>query len=158
MDTLEIKKYPDAVLRKKCEVINEVTSKEIELFDKMLHTMYAFKGIGLAGPQVGVLRRIIVADIGTSPVKLCNPAVVKTKGEDKMTEGCLSLPEINIEIKRPFEAVVVGLNERGKVIEIKAKGLLARVLQHEIDHLNGKLIIDYAGLWKKIMLKLKFKN
>ena len=158
MSILEIKKFPDSVLRKKCESIEEITPEEVELFNGMLSTMHIFKGIGLAASQVGILRRIIVADIGEGIVKLANPSVVKVKGSDRMVEGCLSVPDVNVEIKRPFEIVVVGLDEKGKVIEVKAKGLLARVLQHEIDHLNGKLIIDYAGLWKKMALKSKVKK
>lgn len=156
MGHLEIVKYPDSVLRKKCKPVAEITQKEIELFNEMLHLMHTYSGIGLAAPQVGIPFRIFVTDIGEGKlIKLANPSIVKTKGGDKMAEGCLSLPEINVEIKRPSEIVVVGLNESGKVVEIKAKGLLARVIQHEIDHLNGKLIIDYAGMWKKMQLKSK---
>ncbi len=153
---LEIKRYPESILRKKSAQVFEVTPKELKLFEDMLLTMYTFGGLGLAAPQVGNSVQIIVADIGEGAIKLINPRVVKSKGEDKLTEGCLSLPDINVEIKRPYEIIVEGLNEKGKRIEIKAKGLLARVIQHEIDHLKGRLIIDYLGLIDKMRLfKLK---
>ena len=118
----------------------------------MLLTMYTFNGIGLAAPQVGSSFQIIVADIGEGVVKLANPRIIKSKGEDRLAEGCLSLPDINVQIKRPYEILVEGLNDKGQRIEIKAKGLLARVIQHEIDHLRGRLIIDYLGLIDKMKL------
>jgi peptide deformylase len=149
---LEIKRYPDAVLRKKCIHVPEVTPKEVKLFEDMLLTMYTFNGVGLAAPQVGNLVQIIVADVGEGAVRLINPRIIKSKGEDKLAEGCLSLPDINVEIKRPYEILAEGLNEKGQHIEIKAQGLLARVIQHEIDHLKGRLIIDYLGLIEKMKL------
>ncbi len=149
---LEIKKYPEAVLRKKCIYVPEVTPNEVKLFEDMLLTMYTFNGVGLAAPQVGNPVQIIVADVGEGVVRLVNPRLIKSKGEDKLAEGCLSLPDINVEIKRPYEILVEGLNEKGEHIEINAKGLLARVIQHEIDHLKGRLIIDYLGLIEKMKL------
>jgi peptide deformylase len=157
MEPLEIKKYPDSVLRKKALEVKEVTDEEVRLFEKMLFTMRHFAGIGLAAPQIGIARNLIVADTDEGAIKLANPVILKTKGSDKMEEGCLSIPGVGVVIDRPDEIVVSGLNELGKVIEFKAQGLLARVLQHEIDHLKGKLIIDYVGLLEKMMLfKLKF--
>ena len=148
----EIKKYPESILRKKSVQIPEVTPNEVKLFEDMLLTMYTFNGIGLAAPQVGSSFQIIVADIGEGVVKLANPRIIKSKGEDRLAEGCLSLPDINVQIKRPYEILVEGLNDKGQRIEIKAKGLLARVIQHEIDHLRGRLIIDYLGLIDKMKL------
>lgn len=149
---LEIKRYPEAVLRKKSVLVGEITPKETKLFEDMLLTMYTFNGVGLAAPQVGNPVQIIVVDIGEGVIKLINPRIIKSKGEDKIAEGCLSLPDINVEIKRPYEVLVEGLNEKGERVEIEAKGLLARVIQHEVDHLRGRLIIDYLGLIDKMRL------
>lgn len=152
---LDIKKYPDKILRSKCQVVEEITENEIRIFEMMVYTMQYFGGIGLAAPQVGIPSRLIIAGVGNRIVKLANPQIIETKGRDKMAEGCLSIPNIRVEVKRPYEVVIEGINEKGKLIQIKAKGLLARVLQHEIDHLNGKLIIDYMGIFGKLKLKLK---
>ncbi|MCD6583739.1 MAG: peptide deformylase [Candidatus Omnitrophica bacterium] len=153
MQVLEIKKYPDKVLRKKCEEIEGVSSYEKELFSKMLFTMRCFQGIGLAAPQVGLLKRLIVVDIGEKEIKLANPKILEVKGEDALVEGCLSIPQAQVEVKRAYEVVVEGLNEKDELVQIKARGLLARVLQHEIDHLDGKLIIDYLPFWRKWKFK-----
>jgi len=120
--------------------------QEVELFENMVFTMRAFNGIGLAAPQIGMSRQLIVVDTGESIIKLANPQIIQAKGNDKMVEGCLSIPGADVEVKRRYKITLKGLNEKGKTIEIKAKGLSARVLQHEIDHLKGKLIIDYSGL------------
>ena len=154
-DILRIKKYPDPILRKKSGLVHEITPKEQKLFEDMLLTMEISGGIGLAAPQIGHSKQIIVINIDKDILKMANPKILKSKGTGKMVEGCLSVPEMNIEIKRPDEVVVGGLDEKGRYIEIKAKGLLARVLQHEIDHLNGKLILDYTHLLKKILYTRK---
>lgn len=153
---LEIKKYPEKILRKKCQPVEEITEREITLFNDMLYTMCHSSGIGLAAPQIGINQKLIVAniDVGEKPLKLANPEVIKVKGKDKMGEGCLSIPGVMVEIERPNEVIVKGLNEEGKIVELKAKGLLARVLLHEMDHLKGKLIIDYMGFWQKIKFNL----
>ena len=153
----EIKKYPDSVLRKKCVAIEEVGTREQELLAGMVLTMRAFAGIGLAAPQIGISRRLIVADIGDGVIKLANPEIVMVKGRDKRAEGCLSVPALEADIERSYEIIVKGLNEEGREREIKARGLLAKVLQHEIDHINGKLIIDYLSLLGKLRLKTKKK-
>jgi peptide deformylase len=149
---LQIRRYPETILRKRSVQIPEITPKEIKLFEDMLLTMYTFHGIGLAAPQVGSSVQIFVADIGEGPIRLVNPRIIKSNGQDKQSEGCLSLPDLNVDIKRPYEILVEGLNEKGEHIEIKAKGLLARVIQHEIDHLRGRLIVDYLGLIDKMKL------
>jgi len=154
MDPLIIKTYPENVLRTKSKDIIEVTEREKTLFEKMLYTMRQVSGIGLAAPQVGINQRIIVIDIGQGPIKLANPEIIKAKGADVMEEGCLSVPGALVDVRRPSEVIVKALNEQGKIIEIKADGLLARVLLHEIDHLNGKLIIDYMNFLKKLKFKL----
>lgn len=158
MEPLVIKKYPDKVLRRKCILVKKITEKEKELFRKMFFTMRHFCGIGLAAPQIGISKRLIVADVEGKTIKLANPKIINIKGSDNMLEGCLSVPEVAIDIKRPYEVVVKGLNDKGGNVEIKANGLLARALQHEIDHLNGKLIIDYMGVFRKIKFHRKEKS
>ncbi|MCD4780706.1 MAG: peptide deformylase [Candidatus Omnitrophica bacterium] len=158
MFIFKIEKYPEKILRKKCLPIESVTEKEKDIFQKMLHTMHHFKGIGLAAPQVGIARKIIVADIGEGAVILVNPQVIKRKGNDELEEGCLSIPQAQVNVLRSYKIMVKGLNEKGESQEINAKGLLARVLQHEIDHLEGKLIIDYLFLWKRINFEINRKR
>ncbi len=158
MEPLAIKKYPDKILRKNCIELEEITDKEKELFEKMLFTMKHFCGIGLAAPQIGISKKLIVAEVDEYAVKLANPEIVKIKGTDNMKEGCLSIPDMGVDIERSYEAVVKGLNENGQIVEIKAKGLLARVLQHEIDHLYGKLIVDYLPLREKLKFQMKIRR
>ena len=158
MEPLVIKKYPDKILRKKCVPVEKVTEKEKELFEKMLFTMKHFCGIGLAAPQIGISKKLIVAEVKERTIKLANPEIIKIKGTDNMIEGCLSLPGFSVDIKRPYEVIAKGLNEKGQIVEVKAKGLLARVLQHETDHLQGKLIIDYMSLLEKVKFKLRNKG
>jgi len=159
MEPLKISEYPDSILRKKCAVIERVTDSEAAILKEMLFTLRHFAGIGLAAPQIGISKSLIVADIGEGAVMLANPVILRAKGSGKMDEGCLSLPGVSVNIDRPDEILVGGLNEKGNPVEIEAHGLLARVLQHEIDHLKGKLILDYVGLLEKmIMFKTKFKK
>ena len=158
MESLAIKKYPDKLLRKQCLPIEKITEKEIKLFGNMLFTMEHFSGIGLAAPQIGVLERLIVAEVEGRIIKLANPEILKTKGADNMKEGCLSVPDLGVDIERSYEATIKGLNEKGQTVGIKAKGLLARVLQHEIDHLYGKLIVDYLPFWEKFEFRIKVKR
>jgi peptide deformylase len=143
MNSLVIQKYPNSILRKKCVCVSEITEKEKDLFEKMLFTMRYFCGIGLAAPQIGIAKKMIVAEADSRIIKLANPQIVGIRGSDSMAEGCLSVPDIAVDIKRATDIIVRGLDEKGKIVEIKANGLLARVLQHEIEHLKGKLIIDY---------------
>ena len=152
MEPLKIIKYPDDIVRKRCALVDKITESEIKLFKDMLFTMRYFKGIGLAAPQIGVNKSLIVADIGYGVIQLANPKILKMEGFVKWEEGCLSVPGAIVAIRRPDEIVVSGINEKNKAIELRARGLLARVLQHEVDHLNGKLIIDYLGLLGKIKL------
>lgn len=151
-----IRKYPDKVLRKNSIEVEEITDKERELFEKMLFTMKHFYGIGLAASQTGISKKLIVEEVGDRTIKLANPRIIDIRGSDNMAEGCLSVPDITVDIERSDKIIVGGLNEKGQTIEIKANGLLARVLQHEIDHLKGKLIIDYMDVLEK--LKFKFKK
>jgi len=149
MIPLVIKKYPDKILRKNSVEVAKITNKERELFEKMLFTMRYFCGIGLAAPQIGISKKLIIAETEDRVVKLANPEIIYTRGAGNMREGCLSVPSITIDIERPDRIIVEGLNEKGQTVEVKASGLLARVLQHEIDHLKGKLIIDYMNTFER---------
>ena len=154
MELLEIKKYPQKILRKKCKSLNQIREREKTLFEQMLYTMRYFSGIGLAAPQVGIPERLIVAEVKGEVIKLANPEIIKTESADSMEEGCLSVPDLGVDIERPYEAIIKGLNEDGQIVELKTKGLLARVLQHEIDHLCGKLIVDYLSFWERLKFRI----
>ncbi|MFA5167353.1 MAG: peptide deformylase [Candidatus Omnitrophota bacterium] len=148
MNILRIRQYPDPVLRRKCLSVAGATDKERKLFEQMLFIMRRFKGIGLAAPQVGISQSLIVADIGKGAIRLANPTLLKIQGSDEAEECCLSIPGARILVNRPAEVIVGGLNEKGKSVIIEAEGLLAKVLQHEMDHLEGRLIIDYLNFSK----------
>ncbi|UCB57764.1 MAG: peptide deformylase [Candidatus Omnitrophota bacterium] len=154
---LKIVKYPDKILREPSLRVSKITEKEIKLFQDMLLTMRNFSGIGLAAPQVGINQRLIVVEVDGGILKLANPEVIKAQGKEQMEEGCLSAPGVLVNVERPYEIIVRALNEENKIIEISAKGLLARAILHEIDHLNGKTIIDYMTLLKKLRFNLTNK-
>ncbi|MDH5661934.1 MAG: peptide deformylase [Elusimicrobiota bacterium] len=139
-----IRLYGDPILRRKSREVKEIDGNIRKLIDNMAKLMYQNKGLGLAAPQVGILKRVIVADVGDGLVSLVNPRILWRQGKDTMSEGCLSIPVINLEIKRSKEVIVEGLTKEGEKVQLGAVGLLARVLQHEIDHLDGILIIDYV--------------
>jgi peptide deformylase len=139
---LTIKLYGDPILRRKSREVNEISADIQKLIDDMAKLMYKNKGVGLAAPQVGILKRVIVCDVGEGLVSLVNPRILWCQGKDVMSEGCLSIPGINLEVKRSKEVIVEGLNREGEKVQLGAVGLFARVLQHEIDHLDGILIID----------------
>ena len=142
MISLTIKLYGDQVLRRKSQEVKEINEEIGKLIDNMARLMHRNKGLGLAAPQVGILKRVIVADVGDGLTSLVNPRIVWRQGRHIMSEGCLSVPGISLEIKRSQEVIVEGLNRDGEKIQLGAVGLLARVLQHEIDHLDGILIVD----------------
>jgi peptide deformylase len=137
-----VRLYGDPVLKKKCQKVAEVNRDIVKLINVMSQIMYQRRGIGLAAPQVGISKRVIVANVGEGLVCLVNPRIISAKGKEIMCEGCLSFPGIDLEIKRSREIEVEGLNERGEQIKMKAAGILSRVVQHEIDHLDGVLITD----------------
>jgi len=143
VNIFEIKKYPDSILRQQCSAVAGIGGREKKIFHDMLNAMRYFRGIGLAGPQVGLAEQILVADIGEGPLCLANPKIIEGKGQGAIDEGCLSVPDVFVKVKRRSAIVVEGLNENGSVQTVTASGLMAMVLQHEIDHLHGKLIIDY---------------
>ena len=127
-----------------------MSDEERGILDEMAKTMYLEGGVGLAACQVGINKQLAVVDIGDGLMKLINPAIVKKEGCAIQEEGCLSVPEASIKIKRAKKVTVECLNEKGEALKIVAQGLLARVLQHEIDHLLGKLIVDYLSPIKKL--------
>jgi peptide deformylase len=143
MKKLTIQKFPSPVLRKRCEPVLKVTEKERALFRQMLDVMRRSRGIGLAAPQIGISRCLMVVDIGEGALALANPEIVERKGRDALREGCLSVPGVLVEVFRDACVTAVGLDQKGERIEMQAEGLLARVIQHEVDHLHGKLILDY---------------
>lgn len=137
-----IRTVGDDVLRKECKEVKVMNERTKNLIDDMLETMYEADGVGLAASQVGVLKRIVVIDIGDGPIILINPKVVETSGSQTGTEGCLSLPGKAGTVTRPNYAKVVALDEDMNEIEVEGTELLARALCHECDHLDGKLYID----------------
>lgn len=158
MAKLEVLRYPNSVLRKKCALIESIDEEVVQLARDMLETMYEDKGIGLAAPQVGITRQLIVLDIGDGPLALINPKIVEAEGSDIMEEGCLCLPGINVDVERSERVRVTGLDPGGKEVDIDADDLLARALQHEIDHLSGTLIIDKVSKLKRDLLIKKYKK
>jgi len=137
-----IRTQEDAVLRKISKVVTKIEGRTQVLIDDMLDTMYKANGVGLAAPQVGILKRIAVIDIGDGPIILVNPEVIKTRGEVNDKEGCLSLPGQEGNVIRPKYVKVKAQNRKGESIEIEGEALLARALCHEIDHLDGILYTD----------------
>ena len=152
---------PDSILRKKCEPVGSVNSEIQKLMDDMLETMYAAPGIGLAAIQVGILKRIVVIDISKekerkNPIFLINPEIInKSSNTSVYEEGCLSLPGQFAEIQRPAECTVKYLDYEGKQKQLKVDGLLSTCVQHEVDHLDGVLFIDYLSKLKKDMIVKK---
>ena len=138
----QIRIHGDAVLAKKCREITEMTPRIKELIGDMLDTMYDACGVGLAGPQVGVLKRLCVIDVGEGPIVLINPVIVSSDGEQTGDEGCLSLPGKAGQVTRPNHVVVRALDENMEERELEGEGLLARAFCHEIDHLDGHMYTE----------------
>ena len=158
MAVLEIVTYPDPVLTRRAEEVEKVDGTIRKLISDMVDTMYANGGIGLAAPQVGVSKRVVVVDIrlyepSTPLISIVNPEVVAEGEEIIHEEGCLSVPECVEGIKRKTWIKIRGLNERGREIEVEGEGMLAIALQHEIDHLNGKVILDRISRVKRDLYK-----
>jgi len=142
---------PDPVLRQKAKRVPTVDKSVQQLIDDMVETMQQANGVGLAAPQVGVSLRVIVLQVpGEEPIAIVNPEIVKRTGEQEVAEGCLSFPGYAGEIKRSASVTVKGLDRQGKPTRIKATGLMAEALQHEIDHLNGILYIDHLESQDKL--------
>ncbi|MDP2168214.1 MAG: peptide deformylase [Thermodesulfovibrionales bacterium] len=163
MAVLEIKKYPEVVLKEKALTVGSIEDRHQRLIDDMIETMYAAPGIGLAAPQVGVSERIIVVDVSktdetASLIVLFNPEIKDKEGRIESEEGCLSVPGLTVKISRFEKVAVTGLDREGRGIEIEGEGMLSRALQHEIDHLNGTLIIDRMGFLKREFFKKRRKK
>lgn len=154
---LKIRTFGDPVLRRKAYFIKGVTDSHRETLSHMAELMYSHSGIGLAGPQVGESEALIVVDIGTGLYKLANPRVIKKSGRRTMEEGCLSIPGVCLNVKRAGRVLISAQDESGKPVNIEAEDLLASVFQHEIDHLKGKLIVDYASFFDKLKIKKALK-
>lgn len=135
----------DEILKKISKPVDEINEKILTLIEDMFETMYAQNGVGLAAVQVGVLKRVIVIDLGEEDGEryvLINPKIIKTKGSQEVEEGCLSFPNKFAKVIRPKEVVVEALNEKGEKITIKGKDMLAQAIMHEVDHLEGEVFID----------------
>lgn len=139
-----VREEKDEILRKKSREVEVIDERIKELLNDMVETLHKYNGVGLAAPQIGILKKLVVIDLydDKGPIKLVNPRIIKQKGEQEVEEGCLSFPNQYAKIIRPMEVVVEALDEDGNKIKIKGKGLLAQALSHEIDHLEGILFID----------------
>ena len=133
----QIRVYGDDILTKKCREVKEMTPRLRELIDDMLETMYDADGVGLAAPQVGVLRKIVVIDVGEGPIVLVNPRITMQEGEQEGMEGCLSVPGKIGQVTRPEHVIAEGLDQDMNPVTVEGEGLLARALCHELDHLDG---------------------
>lgn len=161
MAILEIKEYGEPVLREKALPVKEITPEILNLIKDMAETMYTASGVGLAALQVGVPKRIILVDGEEDGlIVLINPVIIKSEGEVVAEEGCLSVPDIYSQVMRSSKVTIKALNENGDPIEITKEDLIARALQHEIDHLDGILFVDRIGRMERQILlnKLKRKN
>lgn len=165
----EILTFPDPRLALTAEPVKEVDDEIRQLIDDMFETMYDAEGVGLAAPQVGVSKRVIVVDCGpreeeqhplqpSQPVALVNPEVASAEGKITWEEGCLSVPGYYDEVERAANVVIKGLDRDGNPVEIAAEGLLGVCLQHEIDHLNGTLFLDHLSRLKQTMVKKKLRR
>lgn len=158
-----ILKYPDTALEKVCEDVSEFDQELESLAGDMLETMYAAPGVGLAAPQIGVLKRLVVVDPTAGQEEghkliIVNPAIVEKEGRQKEEEGCLSIPGLTAVVERPWRVIVRGQNLDGSELEVEAEDILSRVLCHEIDHLNGVLYLDRVSAIKRDLLKRKIKK
>jgi peptide deformylase len=168
MSVLPIVTVPDEILRCQAKEIRNIDDEICKLANDMLDTMYKAPGIGLAANQVGKLLSLIVMDIDyayaepankkKAPVVIINPKIISSEGEDFREEGCLSVPDFSLEVKRPACVHVEGIDLKGNPIDLDAEGLLARVLQHEIDHLRGSTLLNHASALKRSLYERKIKK
>jgi peptide deformylase len=163
MAILEILKYPHPLLKKKCAEVDHIDNEVRLLIRDMAETMYGAQGIGLAACQVGICRRVVVLDVSPmdpekSLIVMINPEIVSEEGEVESEEGCLSVPDCHEKVKRKEKVRVKCLSLNGKEVEVAGEGILAIALQHEIDHLNGVLILDRLSRLKREMLREKLKK
>lgn len=158
MSLLEIHVLGSPILRQETTRVERMTAELRRLTDDMFETMYTAKGIGLAAPQVGRSERLAVIDIEDSPIVVVNPEIILSEGSARGEEGCLSIPEVFGDVDRATRITVRALNREGEPFELEATDLLARCLQHEIDHLHGKLFIDYLSFLKRRSALAKWES
>jgi peptide deformylase len=158
MAVREIRIYGDPGLRKKAYPVKEVNSQTKRLIKDMVETMHENRGVGLAANQIGVDKQVMIVDAGEGLLALINPRVVDSSGEESDEEGCLSLPDIRVGVRRAKKIGIRGLNEEGEEIDIETEGFLSRAIQHEMDHLNGILIIDRISLARRQLIKSQLKR
>ena len=161
MAKLDILKFPDPRLRHQARPVERVDNDVRRLVDDMFDTMYDAPGIGLAAPQVNVSRRVITIDISDhrdAPLCLINPVILERRGEEMREEGCLSVPDFFEEVRRADWIRFSALDRDGKTVEIEAEGLLAVCVQHELDHLDGKLFVDYLSSLKRQRIRKKLEK
>jgi len=163
MALLEINKFPDKILKKKTLPVENLDSLTQDIIDNMIETMHFARGLGLAANQVGVTKRLCVIDLSVKEDKgplivLVNPVIVEKEGMIDAEEGCLSIPGYMTSIKRPEKVFIKGISREGKDIELEGTGLLARVLQHEIDHLDGLLFIDRMSPIRREFFKRRYRK
>ncbi len=163
MAILQIKEYPDPILRKKAEPVGLIDAGIQRLIDDMIDTLYKAPGLGLAAPQVGYSCRLFVFDLSQHDERfpltvLINPEIRKMEGEAVDDEGCLSVPDYRTKVTRAKRVLIQGLNREGKTLELEGEDLVARLFQHEMDHLNGVLLIDRISSLKKSLILKKLKK
>jgi len=163
MANLGVLKYGSDVLRTVAQPVEEITDEIRQIVNDMLDTMYASEGVGLAAPQVGVSKRIVVidanpTDASSAPIIMINPEIVRHEGHIDAEEGCLSVPELRGEVRRSEKVVVEAIDLDGKKVTIEATDPLARIIQHEIDHLNGMLFIDHLSRLKRQLMKKQLRK
>ncbi|MGI6449904.1 MAG: peptide deformylase [Desulfitobacteriia bacterium] len=144
MAVYQIVRMGDSILKEKAQEVSKITPNIHKLLDNMAETMYEAKGVGLAAPQIGIPKRVVVIDTGEGLFELVNPVILEKTGEEVDQEGCLSIPNLVGDVRRAKRVVAQALNRQGEMIEYEVEGLLARAFQHEIDHLNGILFVDVA--------------
>jgi peptide deformylase len=154
---LDIRVLGDPILRQSTVPVQEITEDLRTLVADMFETMHHARGIGLAAPQVGRTERLAVIEIEGEPLVVINPEILETSGKSKAEEGCLSIPDIYADVERPNDVVVRAMDLDGNTYEVEATELLARCLQHEIDHLHGKLFLDYLSVLKRTAALTKWK-
>lgn len=158
---LEIVTYPAPILRRQAEPVDRFDDELSEIIEEMIDIMYADDGVGLAAPQVNISKQLLVLDDrqGNGPMAVINPEIVwKSDEKEKMEEGCLSLPDIHVDVTRPISIHVRCQNAKGEELTIQAEGYFARILQHEMDHLNGVLLIDHASPIQRQLVKSKLRK
>ena len=161
MAVLQVVQFPDRVLKTRAKEVSEITAEDRRLVQNMIETMYAENGVGLAANQVGILRRIFVAShdqVKGNEQVYFNPEIIKREGVIKEFEGCLSVPEFYEPVKRAKKVRMRAMTLDGKTVEVKAEGLLSRIFQHEIDHLDGILFIDRLGIVKSRLTRHKLSK